>query len=198
MTQRRSPSERKTEILEAALDVFVRKGYAETRIDDIVEEIGLSKGAIYHHFSGKRELFMALIEHWMDQFIEVRDNDSLRGRPSAEIVKRIARFTSKVFKKNPNWFLVEPEMWSYAFRDKELRELTSQLYNKFLSEFENLIQRGIDFGEFKEVNARLIALSIMNSLHGMIWFMLFQPEDFSLEDYVELNMNSILDSIKAG
>lgn len=196
MTERRPPSERKIEILEAALNVFVRKGYAETRMDDIVNELGLSKGAIYHHFEGKRELFMALIEHWMDQFIEIQDSGNLRGRPSAELVKRIARFTTKVFQRNPNWFLVEPEMWSYAYRDKEMRALASQLYNKFLSEFENLIQRGIDFGEFREVNPRLIALSIMNSLHGMIWFMLFQPDDFSLEEYVDLNMNSILDAIK--
>jgi AcrR family transcriptional regulator len=196
MTQRRPPSERKVEILEAALNVFVRKGYAETRIDDIVDEIGLSKGAIYHHFAGKRELFKALIEHWMDQFIEVRENENLSGSPSADLIKRIARFTTKVFRRNPNWFLVEPEMWSYAYRDEEIRDLASQLYNKFLSEFESLIQRGIDYGEFKKVNARLIALSIMNSLHGIIWFMLFQPQDFSLEEYVDLNMNSILEHIQ--
>ena len=196
MTERRPPSERKIEILEAALNVFVRKGYADTRMDDIVQEIGLSKGAIYHHFNGKKDLFMSLIEHWMDQFYAIERSD-LRGHPSAELLRRIAKFTTKVFKRNPNWFLVEPEIWSFANRDKETRELANQLYNRIISELENVIRRGIDFGEFRKVNARMIALSIMNSLHGMIWFVLFQPEDFSLEEYVDLNMDSILNGIIA-
>ncbi|MCF7807949.1 MAG: TetR/AcrR family transcriptional regulator [Candidatus Marinimicrobia bacterium] len=195
MTERRPRSERKIEILEAALTVFVRKGYSETRMDDIVDEIGLSKGAIYHHFQGKRDLFVALVEHWMDQFSAIDRSGDMRGRPSAELLKRVARFTTKIFKRNPNWFLVEPEIWSFANRDRETRELASQLYHRILSELETLIQRGINYGEFKQVNARLIALTIMNSLHGMIWFVLFQPEDFSLEEYVDMNMEFVLNEI---
>ena len=52
----------KNQILEAALHVFVKKGYAETRMDDIVESSGLSKGAIYHHYSSKKDLFLSLID----------------------------------------------------------------------------------------------------------------------------------------
>jgi len=195
MTERKPSSERRIEILEAALVVFVKKGFSETRMDDIVQEIGLSKGAIYHHFQSKRDLFMALIEHWMDQFSSIQRGGTLRGKPSSQIIKHIARFTAKIFQLNPNWFLAEPEIWALANRDAEIRNLANQLYTRILSEFETLIRRGIEFGEFREVNARMIALSIMTSLHGMIWFVLFQPDDFSLEDYVECNMRFILDGI---
>ena len=74
MTERRPSSERKIEILEAALTIFIRKGYSETRMDDIVQEIGLSKGALYHHFQSKRDLFIALIEHWMDHFSTIESD----------------------------------------------------------------------------------------------------------------------------
>ena len=195
MTERKPSIERRTEILNAALKVFVKRGYAETRMDDIVHEIGLSKGALYHHFQSKRELFLALIEHWMDQFSSLQRGGPLRGQPSRLIVKHIARFTAKVFQLNPNWFLAEPEIWALANRDPEVRDLANQLYTRILEEFENLILRGIEYGEFRAVNARMIALSIMTSLHGMIWFLLFQPDDFSLEEYVEINMDFILNGI---
>ncbi|NQV30387.1 MAG: TetR/AcrR family transcriptional regulator [Candidatus Marinimicrobia bacterium] len=195
MTERRPSSERKVEILEAALTIFVKKGYSDTRMDDIVRELGLSKGAIYHHFQSKRDLFIALIEHWMDQFSAIERGEKMRAKPSADIIKGIARFTAKVFKRNPNWFLVEPEIWAFANRDKEINELAGQLYSRVLSEFETLINRGIEYGEFRRVNERMIAMSIMTSLHGMIWFVLFKPSDFSLEEYVDLNMELILNGI---
>ncbi len=194
MTERRPSSERRIEILEAALTIFVKKGYSDARMDDIVQEIGLSKGAIYHHFQSKRDLFIALIEHWMDQFSAI-ERSAMRAKPSAEIIREIAHFTAKVFKRNPNWFLVEPEIWAFANRDEEINELASQLYSRVLSEFEALVKRGMEYGEFKQVNERMIAMSIMTSLHGMIWFVLFKPSDFSLEEYVDLNMELILDGI---
>jgi len=196
MTQKRPPEERKIEILEAALEIFVNKGYADTRMDDIVESTGLSKGALYHHFSSKRVLFFALIEHWMDQFAPVMNREMHSGKSSSEIIRVVSRFTVMLFKRNPNWFLAEPEIWAMANRDREIQELASQLYTRILGEFETLIQRGIKYGEFKNVNVRLVALSIMTTLHGMIWFVMFQPDDFSLEDYVDANMDFILNGIK--
>lgn len=197
MTERRPSSERRIEILEAALTIFIRKGYSETRMDDIVQEIGLSKGALYHHFQSKRDLFIDLIEHWMDQFSTIESDIKMKGHPSTVIIKRIARYAAIVFKRNPDWFLMEPEIWAFANRDQEIKEIANQLYTRILSVFETLLNRGVKFGEFKELNTRMIALSIMTSLHGMIWFELFQPEDFSLEEYVDLNMDFILNSIAA-
>ncbi|MCF7823582.1 MAG: TetR/AcrR family transcriptional regulator [Candidatus Marinimicrobia bacterium] len=195
MTERRPSSERRAEILEAALRIFIKKGYSETRMDDIVQEIGLSKGAIYHYFQSKRDLFIELIERWMDQFSTIESDLNMKGHPSAVIIKRVARYAAIIFRRNPNWFLVEPEIWAFANRDQEIKAITSQLYNRILTVFETLVERGVKYGEFKKVNSRMIALSIMTSLHGMIWFELFQPADFSLEDYVDLNMDFILDAM---
>ena len=49
----------KNQILDAALKVVVNKGYAQTRMDDIVSQSGLSKGALYHHYPSKKDLFIA-------------------------------------------------------------------------------------------------------------------------------------------
>ena len=105
MTRKLPPAERRSEILEAALRIFVSKGYADTRMDDIVVATGLSKGALYHHFSSKRELFLSLIEHWLDQFAPVMDQELHSGKSSAEIFRVFTRVNIMLFRPNNDWFL---------------------------------------------------------------------------------------------
>ena len=62
MAENLPKEERKSQIMEAAMKVFTRKGYSNARMDDIVETSGLSKGAIYHHFESKKEIFISLIK----------------------------------------------------------------------------------------------------------------------------------------
>lgn len=49
-------------LLAAGRDLFGTRGYAETSLDAVVAEAGVTKGALYHHFSGKKELFEAVFE----------------------------------------------------------------------------------------------------------------------------------------
>src|SRR5438477_10002229 len=59
--QRRAPTERPKEILEAALELFVEKGFAGTRLDDVAAGAGLSKAAIYLYFEDKTALFQGVV-----------------------------------------------------------------------------------------------------------------------------------------
>ncbi|MEO6957270.1 MAG: TetR/AcrR family transcriptional regulator [Antricoccus sp.] len=54
-------------ILDAASVVFIRDGYVESSIAAIVEAAGTSVGSLYHHFSGKAEVFVAAFERFADQ-----------------------------------------------------------------------------------------------------------------------------------
>jgi TetR/AcrR family transcriptional repressor of nem operon len=54
----------KEKLLSAALEVIRAKGYTATRIEDICEAAGLTKGSFFHHFENKEELAVAAAEHW--------------------------------------------------------------------------------------------------------------------------------------
>jgi len=62
MTQTRHESKRK--LLDAALHVIRSKGYTATRVEDVCEEAGLTKGSFFHHFESKEELALAAAEYW--------------------------------------------------------------------------------------------------------------------------------------
>ncbi len=51
-----------TSLVAAGRELFAADGYAATSLDAVVERAGLTKGALYHHFAGKRELFAAVFE----------------------------------------------------------------------------------------------------------------------------------------
>jgi len=56
----------KTKLLDAALNVIRTKGYAATRIEDICEVAGLTKGSFFHHFKSKEDLALAAVEYWAE------------------------------------------------------------------------------------------------------------------------------------
>ena len=56
----RDPEKTRGRILDAALNVFARKGYYEAKLDEIVDESHTSKGSIYFHFPNKERLFLAI------------------------------------------------------------------------------------------------------------------------------------------
>jgi TetR/AcrR family transcriptional repressor of nem operon len=58
--------ESKTKILNAALKVIRQKGYGATRIEDVCETAGLTKGSFFHHFKTKEELAIAAADYWSE------------------------------------------------------------------------------------------------------------------------------------
>src|SRR5215468_432116 len=55
---------RRTQILQAAVRCFARHGYYATTIEDLVEETGLSRGALYLYFPSKEAIYLAISEQW--------------------------------------------------------------------------------------------------------------------------------------
>ena len=63
----RRPDERPQELLDAAMTVFAEKGYRNTRLEEIAEAAGVTKGTIYHYFDTKEALLVRALEHHHDQ-----------------------------------------------------------------------------------------------------------------------------------
>jgi AcrR family transcriptional regulator len=62
--------ERRAQLLESALEVFVAHGYHAAAMDDIAERAGVSKPVLYQHFPGKLDLYLALLDASCDTIIE--------------------------------------------------------------------------------------------------------------------------------
>lgn len=95
MARNKYPEETINQILTAALNLFIQKGYEQTSIQDIINELGgLTKGAIYHHFKSKEEILEAVTGHLFkgaDEMLSgVRDDNSLNGLEKLRKISRVS------------------------------------------------------------------------------------------------------------
>jgi AcrR family transcriptional regulator len=67
-------------LLDAAREVIVRDGYAASSLDDVVERAGLTKGALYHHFTSKQALFRAVHERELQRMIAIINDRASKHR----------------------------------------------------------------------------------------------------------------------
>ena len=109
-------------LLEAATHVFARRGYAGASLEEVAEEAGFSKGAVYSNFSGKEEVFYALLrEHVGERIDRVRDAVS-----SAETLQEAGaaagRASAEATQEEPDWHLLFLEFVTQAAHQSELGE----------------------------------------------------------------------------
>jgi len=187
---------KKNQILDAALQVFVKKGYSETRMDDIVHGSGMSKGAIYHHYSSKRDLFLELIDFWETYCFPNILDKKYKNKTASGTLREIVKDIIETFKQRKYVFLAELEIWSLANHDEGVRDKTRSLYMNLLKLFSDIIADGIEKGEFKNINVNIASLSIMTSLQGVIWFSIFEKSNLSAEEYLTEVMEFIIVGFK--
>lgn len=89
-------------ILDAALKVFSRKGYADTRMADIAREAEMSYGLVYHYFENKEKLFDTIVEEWWTGFYNEMEKLQKKPVPTEEKLVGIIRYILSVYASKPN------------------------------------------------------------------------------------------------
>jgi AcrR family transcriptional regulator len=82
----------RSEILRVAADVFARKGFEQTRMDDIIREVGLTKGAIYFHFSSKAQLAQAVVDEQKARWLRRVQEEILNKNNPLEELRELGEF----------------------------------------------------------------------------------------------------------
>jgi TetR/AcrR family transcriptional regulator len=83
-------------ILDAAEEVFAERGYDAASLGDVADRVGIRPQGIYNHFSGKRELYAAVLERLLDPFLELLDDAAAAGGArAAEALTRDVAFHAR-------------------------------------------------------------------------------------------------------
>lgn len=161
-------AERKQQIYQAALACFGSKGYHSTTMDDIVAESGLSKGALYWYFKGKKELFLALFNEMMVQFGEEWASVVEKGGESAteKLSASMKLFRVGLGQMLP-FFGVMMEAWALTRHDEDVESLIRDFYKPYLEIMLDIIEDGVASGEFSVQSSRATSLIIMTLFDGI-------------------------------
>ena len=109
-------------LLDAAEGLFLENGYAATAMEQIAQAAGVTKAAIYRHFSGKEDLFLALRERrtqLIDASPVATDSTAAYEKRLAKVARRVAQFTDKA---DPRLMSLHLEFRAISLRRPEARQ----------------------------------------------------------------------------
>ena len=95
-------NEKQGMIIDAALEVFREKGYANARMADIARRAGVSYGLVYHYFGSKEVLFDLIVESWWNDLYAVMEKEIASDEPFPEKLVNIIRFFLDTYGQKPN------------------------------------------------------------------------------------------------
>jgi len=120
--QRERRARTRSAVLRAAGRVFAERGFHGATLDDVVAEAGVSKGALYHYFRSKQELFLALLEERLGAGIsDVETVLAEHGADQEQVGLAAAGFLRRVG-RDPRWLPLLLEFLAYGARDERGRE----------------------------------------------------------------------------
>jgi AcrR family transcriptional regulator len=175
--RRRRPEARPGEILAAALELFSKKGFSATRMDEVAARAGVSKGVIYLYFPDKSALLKALVQQATGgQIAQVAQLAEFRDGPVAPLIRQlIAQIAQRIETTEL------PSIIKLVIAESRTHPAIGKFYldnviRIALPILERLIQRGVTSGEFRAVNAQHAAKCLMGPmLLSVIWRSVFQP-----------------------
>lgn len=192
MVERASTREK---ILEAALNVFSRKGYHSTLVDEIVAESSTSKGAVYFYFKSKEKIFLALVEEFA-RLLERRVREAIAaesgGVRRVEAALRATLETFGQYRKPARIFLIEAVGLGPAFETKRL-----EVHQRFSRIIQEHLDRAVAEGDIPPLDTRVASLAWMGALNEVVicWVYTGQPEP---EEALPALRRMLLRSIGAG
>lgn len=182
MSRNKYPEETRKKILDAALYLFMTKGYDNTSIQNIMDTLGgSSKGAIYHHFKSKEEILEEVMQE-MDKgahdFLQsIKEDSSLTGYQKLKSI--FARVTGQGEKEFP--LQTAPDMGKNP--QMLLRQLAS-VYDTLVPDFiEPMIKEGIADGSIQTEYPRELAEMI--SLLSILWLNPLIPRGEEKEEAIQ-------------
>jgi AcrR family transcriptional regulator len=185
---------RKDQILDAALTVLVQNGYEGSRMDDVVSESQLSKGAIYWYYKSKKDMYLDLVNFWVIRYSATINHLVENDQSAPDQLKSLFNYFIDQYESDPDPFIALTEFWSMAQKDDDFRAKLQKVYSQFLEVLEKIVAKGVKDGDFKKLDIRITAMSIMLNVESINWFTLFDTHGVSARDYIQ----TISDFILAG
>ena len=201
MSPRKEAKEaRKNQILDAAMNVFVRLGFHQARMDDIVEESGLSKGTLYWYFKSKEDLFLCMCEYLYEQLFQSQKRTMGTVADPEQKIRTLITSTIEEAAMWTGMIYLYIDMWSEMDRKGEedkLRRLAGRMLKEATGVVSECIRDGQAEGAFKDFDADLVTHILLAALDGLMFQLVIDKNMFDLEAMAGTLADVLLDGLRS-
>ncbi|HEX4755482.1 MAG TPA: TetR/AcrR family transcriptional regulator [Candidatus Dormibacteraeota bacterium] len=147
-------------IIEAATEVFARRGVHGTRVADIAERAGIAYGLVYHHFRNKEEILSAIFAERWAQYVAYLEELARTPAPFRERMRRLIHFWVETYRQDNDLMTVMINEITRSYEFLESHDITAVLVA--FDPIERIIAEGRDNGEVRaDLDARLATYVVL-------------------------------------
>ena len=190
-------SERRSHIIKVAAELIVKKGYNNISTRELAGALGMSTGGLYHYIGSKSDILYLIINftaeltgQTLDRFAtELKD-----AQPNDQLKESIKVYFETVDYYRDFHNFVNHIMLSLTLRD---RRIVYQAESRIIQFFESTLNSGIEKGDFRSVDAKILAHNIVaaaNAWANRGWYL---KKYYTLEKYTDEQVGLILGQIAA-
>ncbi|MBY3595151.1 TetR/AcrR family transcriptional regulator [Rhizobium bangladeshense] len=191
---------RPIQILDAAFEEFVRCGFAGTRVEDIAERVGVTKGTVYVYFETKETLFEAMINHFSVPFQELLAiTDELSGSATERLKSILSLLYEQIAEDRTTRELVR----LVIAEGQRFPDLIDRHHDEFIApiiaKIDSLIVEGMASGEFRQIPVEFSDMVVAPILTRTVLRLIFDDrrdpipnKEAFLRTYFDLLLNGLL------
>lgn len=187
----------RTALIEAAAQVFARRGFYGASLDEIAETAGFTRGAIYKNFEDKEGLFLASLDYQNQRSLAAFSDWFDENPPAPGSLEQMPLATAfrQILARDPDWFALELEGRLYALRNPEFREryvANARQMTKAVARFIGDLARSASF-TWKIPPARLAHIFEVSAEGFLAWAFLDPDEGELFKTFVDLLLQAVVD-----
>ena len=185
-------------ILREAHELFYEKGYEKASMREIAERVGISKAAMYHHFTNKEEILYTiclqggdLVYHTLQQAIQ--RNESLDGSVKAQLTDILLEYTTSYLKnKNFNKILLH----DIESLPEEKKRVILDIEKSNVNQLRGFLSHLMYQGKLRSCNVTVLTFSLFSAVHWLYFW--YRPnKDLTVKDIVEHIVDIFTKGIRA-
>lgn len=192
---------RPAELVSAALDLFVEKGYAGTRLEDVAARAGVSKGTLYLYFENKEELFKAVVRENIVARISQSADEALHfDGSSAELLRRLITTWWKEYGSSTAGGISKLMMAESGNFPEIARFFLDEVIEPWHRMLAAVIQRGAQRGEFRTIKPEMFARVVTGPLVMLsLWkhsFGVCSQQPIDANEYLATHLDIVLSALR--
>ncbi len=157
------------QILDASAQIIRQKGFHAASMQDIAEAVHLQKASLYHHFSSKQEILLALLDQALDLLIEQLGAITAREAPADRKLHQAVGAYLETLEDHAD--LAAVLLFEHRSLNPEYRERHIPRRDRFERLWRDLIQEGVDSNLFQDDNPALSARALLGVMNWTItWY----------------------------
>lgn len=172
---------RQKQILDVAAEVFSKKGFASTQVDEIANLAGLGKGTVYRYFKDKKNLFLSVVDRAIESLKVLVLEAMAKEKEPLDKIKKAIEIYLKFFEKRSD--LIRIFIHEQSEFQKRIQKRYYQHYYKHVNKIEKIFKEAQALGLIKKkMNPRLAIAILTDMLNSFIYTWQLTGKKYSLSE----------------